>query len=575
MRFGRNSIIYIGMILALLASLAPNSVLAATLMTVTPPSVVNNVESTITISGSGFDNTAVVLLNGAALTTTFYNDQTLTAVVPAGYAPNTYDLSVTMSADTVTPASIPFTVTAPTPTNTPIPTPTSPPFSRPQLRVSASGASGKDGVTSNKPFKFTVNFENVGSMPAYNTQATFTSADLVPLDTGGVAVLGSVTAGAGASVEQRFISNGSLWGKTIVTIDVTLSYNDDKGNTYSDKFTLSVSVTGTSVGSGPYYTATPTGVRSGQLIITAYGTTVDPLQPGSQFNLFMNVQNLGNDKAQRVTMIIGGGTSGGSGGTPQPGGVSGGGGEFTNFAPVGTSNIQSLGDMPAGGQVQASQELIVNVSTNPGAYPMKVTFSYINSMGEVVNDEQVITLLVYSLPNLDISFYRPLDPFFVGQPGALPIQVVNLGKHTAVMGNITVTSTNGTVENGTSLVGALDAGGFYTLDAMLYPDTPGPITLSLVIDYTDDFNQERTVEKTIELTAKEGFIEPTPDPNMPIDPGMMPVTEETFFQKAWRFILGLLGLDSAPPAASPEMPLPSEGEMMPVPVVPDGGGAGG
>ena len=74
---------------------------------------------------------------------------------------------------------------------------------------------------------------------------------------------------------------------------------------------------------------------------------------------------------------------------------------------MGASNVQTLGDLGAGEAVQAKQDLIVNVSTNPGAYPMKVTFSYLNDKGEVINDEQVITLLVYSLPTVDVSFYRP------------------------------------------------------------------------------------------------------------------------------------------------------------------------
>ena len=94
-----------------------------------------------------------------------------------------------------------------------------------------------------------------------------------------------------------------------------------------------------------------------------------------------------------------------------PGGVSGGSGEFTNFAPVGASNVQSLGDLDPGGAIQAKQNLIVNTSTNPGAYPMMVTFSYVNDKNEPINDDQVITLLVYSLPNVDVSFYRPLDTF--------------------------------------------------------------------------------------------------------------------------------------------------------------------
>jgi len=564
MLFIRKIIPAFALILALLAGLAPSPVFAADLISITPTTIVNNVDKTLTITGTGFDNTVVVLLDGSAIATTFYNDQTLTALVPAGYAIGTYSVTVTMSGGLVNiPTPVTLTVSAPAATL---------PFSRPQMRVTFSGANTKQ-VSTDDRFKFTVNFENAGNMTAFNTQATFTSADLVPLETGGVAVLGNVGPGAGVGVDQRFITQDSLAGKTIVLIDVTLTYYDDKGSAYTDKFTLTVPVTGGG-GTGYYATATPTGIQSGQLIITSYGTTVDPLQPGSQFTLVMTVQNMGNEKAQRVTMIIGGG-AGGGGGTPQPGGVSGGSGEFSNFAPVGTSNIQSLGDLPAGGSVQASQELIVNVSTNPGAYPMKITFSYLNGKGEVVNDEQVITLLVYSLPNLDISFYRPPDVFFAGQPGALPIQVVNLGKRTAVLGNLTLTSETGLIENATSLVGSLDAGGYFTLDSMLIPDTTGTLELKAIIEYTDDFNQPRTVEKTLEITVEEGFIEPTPDPAMQGESGEFTgfVTEETFLQKTWRFILGLLGLDSAPPAISPDMQITPGGEEM-IPA-PNGGGGGG
>jgi hypothetical protein len=219
---------------------------------------------------------------------------------------------------------------------------------------------------------------------------------------------------------------------------------------------------------------------------------------------------------------------------------------------VGASNVQTLGDLAAGGAVQASQNLIVNVSTNPGAYPMKVTFSYLNGKGEVINDEQVITLLVYSLPTVDVSFYRPPDPFFVGQPGALPLQLVNLGKRLAVLGTLKIESANGTIENGTSLIGSLDAGGYFTLDSMLIPEQSGTLALDITIDYTDDFNQPRTINRTLELEVMEGFVEPTLDPSIENGGG---VTEEvssaggeSVWQKIWRFIRGLFGLDSAPPA---------------------------
>jgi hypothetical protein len=249
-----------------------------------------------------------------------------------------------------------------------------------------------------------------------------------------------------------------------------------------------------------------------------------------------------------------------------PGGVSGGSGEFTNFAPVGASNVQSLGDLDPGGAVQARQNLIVNTSTNPGAYPMKVTFSYVNDKNESINDDQVITLLIYSLPNVDVSFYRPLDPIFVGQPGALPIQVVNVGKRAAVLGNIKVVTDSGTVENGTGLVGSIDTGGYYTMDAMLTPEKSGKIILDVTIDYTDDFNEPRTINKTLEVEVMEGMSEePVIDPSMGGGGGggeMVVSTPETPLQKAWRFVLGLLGLDSASPSGGDQVP---PGTEVPVP----------
>jgi hypothetical protein len=422
------------------------------------------------------------------------------------------------------------------------------PFVRPQIAIKTYRTNPVD-VRYGQDFKLFVKLKNEGQAAAANVQVSFTSSDFVPLKNGGVIIVGNLGADKATNVEQTMTAVNYVAG--IVTVTMSLSYTDMSGAAYTDTFTLNLSAAGGSFVSGA--TSTPTAVKSSQLVITSYSASVDPLQPGEQFSLKMTVQNMGNATAQRITMIVGGGSSGTSGGeTPQPGGVSGGGGEFTNFAPVGASNVQSMGDLAAGDMAQADQNLIVNVSTNPGAYPMKVTFSYLNDKGEVINDEQVITLLVYSLPNVDVSFYRPPDPFFVGQPGALPIQVVNLGKRLSVLGTMKIASANGMIENGTSLIGSLDAGGYFTLDSMLIPEQSGTMNLEVTIDYTDDFNQPRTITRTLEIEVMEGFEEPVIDPSL--DPSVeggevFPIlSEETTLQKIWRFVLGLFGLDSAPPS---------------------------
>lgn len=474
------------------------------------------------------------------------------------------------STNTPTLTNIPLPSDTPTFTATPMPTSTNTPlpFVRPQMVVISTSTKGN--VQTNGEFKLNINLENAGTATAYSVQAVLSSSDLVPLKNGGVSVLGTMGSGSNIGLVQNFLVSGQVYGQQIIVVDLTLNYYDDQGTAYSDKFTLSISATGSVYSGVAAATATPTGVKSSQLVITGYSADVDPLQPGEKFALKLSVQNVGNAKAQRITMIVGGGSGGTSGGTPQPGGVSGGSGDFANFAPVGASNVQSLGDLNPGDGIEAHQNLVVNVSTNPGAYPMTITFSYLNDKNEVINDEQVITLLVYSLPNLDVSFYQPPGEFFTGQPGPLPIQIVNVGRRLAVLGNVKIESENGLVENGTGLVGSLDVGGFFTIDSLFTPDQPGTNTLKISIDYFDDFNQPQTFVKTLEVEAIEQVIEEMPESP---DGGVVEPQPETIWQKIKRFILGILGLDSSPPTDTEVIPLEGEPIQEAPPI--NSGGKGG
>ena len=544
----------------LMVSVPLTAVYAADALSVTPSSIVNNVDTVITVAGTGFDNSAAILLDGGALSTNFLNDQTLTATVPSGLSVGAHTITVSMTGGLAN-GSISLNVTAPAPTSTPVvptSTPVPLPFTRPQFVVRSSKVKG--GLQTGGSITLKVDLENAGNATAYSSQAVFTSTDLVPTKNGGVAVLGVVAADSEVEASQSFYVSAQILGQGIIVTDLTVTYYDDKGTSYSDKFTLSMPVSGGVVSGGALVpTATPTGVKSSQLVITDYSSSVELLQPGGQFALKMTVRNVGNVKAQRITMIVGGGSSGTSGGTPQPDGVSGGGGDLANFAPVGASNVQSLGDLDAGNETQVSQNLIVNVSTLPGAFPIKITFSYLNDKSEAINDEQVITLLVYGLPNVDVSFYRPPDQFFVGQPGALPLQIVNLGKRLSVLGNIKVSAKSGQVDNGAGLIGALDPGAYFTLDSTFTPDQSGSQSLDILIEYVDDFNQPRTITKKLDIEVLDAVIEPTPEPATPTD-GLQPYNaDETPLHKFFRFIKGLFGLDSSWPVWQP----------------PGGGGGGG
>lgn len=471
--------------------------------------------------------------------------------------------------DTETPtATATATVTSTAP---PEPTPIEPLFGRPQVVIKNYGISGGGAIRAGQDFTIDIQLYNAGQRYATNIQVSFPSGDLVPRDTGGVVVVGEVAPGNHYSLSQRMTAAASVAGPGLLTTEALVSYYDQQGTAYSEKFILAIPVAAPAFSGPAQPTRTPTPVSANrpQLVIATYRTDTEPLQPGATFNIAMELANVGLSGARNVTMIVGGGSvSVDANGTPQPGGVSGGGGEFTNFAPIGSSNVQRVGDIAAGGTLSVGQGLIVNVTTAPGAYPMKITFLYVDEKGNVYKDDQVVTLLVYSLPSVDISFYRDPGAFFTGQPNAVPLQVVNLGRKTAVLGNMRVTSPGATFENAQIFVGSLEPGGYFTLDAMAYPQVGGPLTLEVTIEYSDDFNQPRIITKTLTVEVIEQQMPPEGEPGGE-GGGEFPVTpvEESIWQKVWRFILGLFGLDSAAPAqpTTPTEEIPPDGMPAPVP----------
>ena len=538
--------------------------------TITPNLVVNDIPNTISIEGTDFLAGAQVKVGETNVTTTFISDTSITAIIPPGFLPGIHTVEVVNPGPTsiVIPAGL--TVVAPTPM--PTPTATEPPFSRPQVVVGSYSTNASNGIHYGQEFTLTVRLANSGGIRAYGIQVTFVSSELLMLRNGGVSAVGNLNNGSAVDIAQTMTAANPFYGISSTALEMNVSYYDVNGVPYSEKFNLILAVYNT-YNSVVAATATPTGVHLSQLIVSDYKTDVLQLEPGLLFNLELSIHNKGDLPAKSVTMIIGGGSTSG-GGTPGPGGVSGSGGDFSNFAPVGSSNVQSLGDIPAASLLVATQQMIVNVNTNPGAYPMKVTLSYTDSHGTQVNDEQVITLLVYRLPNIDISFYQPVFDLYTFQPNLIPLQVVNQGRNATILGNLTVTSSAGTVENGQTFVGPLESGGYFTLDAMLTPEMGGQVEVEVTIEYSDDFNQARSITKILTLNVVEMEIDPSIDPSNPDFNGGFPIEQpETFWKKIWRFILGIFGLDSAAPVN--EAPIQVEpGFDVPIKPVPMPGGKG-
>ena len=453
----------------------------------------------------------------------------------------------------------------PTATLTVTPQPTRDNYLRPLIVVQSYKASVSD-ITPGREFTLEIKLGNEGKDTATNIVAIFTSGDFFPRETGGVVAVDDLVPGDKQKITQPLTTAFDLWGKTVASLPVTVNYTDPTGAAFSESFTITFPIAWGRIVSyatpTPTPTVTPTAFLRPQLVITSYESDVAQLEPGGQFVLTVNVQNLGQATAKQVTMILGGGGAtgdGGSGTSQPPGGVSGGSGDLTNFAPLESSNVQSLGDLPVGGALTADQNLIVNVSTNPGAYPLKISFTYVDNKNTIFTDDQVITLLVYGPPKLEISFYRDPGAFPAGMPNMLPLQLVNLGRKSALLGNMKVTGEGADFSNNVILIGNLDAGGFFPLDATVIPYQVGALDLTITVSYTDDFNQTQQFVQNLTLEVIEAPIE---GPGFEGEPGTEggvepPTAPESFWQKVVRFFRGLIGLDSG--VATPEIP----GEMPP------------
>ena len=446
--------------------------------------------------------------------------------------------------------SLNSSASAQTPNDTSTPEPN---LTQPLLYIESYSPGANDGVSPWAPFNFTFVLANNSDSVARNVVMTFTSEDFIPLD-GGVFTLNNIAKGDRPGATLRFrVSDYSTW-KYSGVINANVAYTDEAGTPYTTSFIFYIAIAQSASGSATQ-TPTPVSENKPQLVISKYSTDLDPLQPGSAFKLNLSIGNVGTANAKNVSLVYGGGSGQlpNEQGTPQVG-VSGSTADFANFAPVGSSNIVLLGDLAMGAQTETEQEFVVNVSTVPGAYPLKISLVSYTENGLRVIDDQAITLLVYSLPQLEISFYRDPGMFFNGTPTTLPLQITNLSRKSTVLGNMTVTTDSGEIMNGTSLVGNLDPGGYFTLDAMYTPFMEGKTKINITINYTDDFNQLRTYESSMEIEVQPAMV--MPEEPTQTNPEMPTESEEPtgFFAKIWNAIKGFLGIGTSSEPVPPSVP---------------------
>jgi len=174
----------------------------------------------------------------AAFTVATGADQfvTVNAPIPADATNGQNDVVTVTFTDGAVTASIMLTVEALVPVVEPTAV-----TGRPLLVVESYSAGGK-AIQPGAKFNLGLTVKNIGAGKATNVVAVFTSAELLPQETGGVVAVSALNAGKATTLNQPMLASEALWGATYGTVTVAVTYSDLAGASYTENFTVLVNL---------------------------------------------------------------------------------------------------------------------------------------------------------------------------------------------------------------------------------------------------------------------------------------------------------------------------------------------
>jgi hypothetical protein len=388
-------------------------------------------------------------------------------------------------------------------------------------------------VVPDLPFNLVLELFNSGGREARNVVVA-PSAGPLALQGGSARPL-VLAPGASASLSLRMIAAASGEPGAVAQA-LEIRYDDPEGERFTEAYSVGLVITGKDA-SGPLP------------MVTGYRTTVAgkegaALNPGATFELEIEVQNVGRQAAENARMTLGSG--GGAGGAAGGLGV---------FAPLGTSNLRFLDRLEAGESRKLVQKMVIDGAAKPGVYVVEVGFDYVDANGKAVQSSEVISLLISRRVMLEINPLELPDSAMAGMPLRFTADLVNQGTSTVNVANARIEAEGAIslMSPVTEFVGALDAAGFFGLQAELMADEAGKGKILVTIEYFDDFNELREIERSYPVT-----VEAAPEIDEGEGEGLDAGGRRSGGNIVLRAIKGFLGLGASPPLA-PVMPPPMQG----------------
>ena len=258
------------------------------------------------------------------------------------------------------------------------------------------------------------------------------------------------------------------------------------------------------------------------MLLEGYHTIPEQLSPGDLFDLQLTLRNAGQGNVEQLVITLG-----------DPAGTG-----IKPFALLGTGNVLFVETLKAGESIDLGRKVIIEGTADAGAYSLPIHIQYDGGNETTSSQVQVLTLLVMNIPQIQVSYYRPIELVQVGQTIELPIEIMNIGRTSINISQVEVFADQIEVENGSAFIGSLDGCTSAFIDALGIPQKSGKLELQLTVNYLDDFNQPQVITETLSLNV-EYPPELLSGPN-----GMAPEQGGGFAQSLLHFIRGLFGLGS-------------------------------
>lgn len=254
----------------------------------------------------------------------------------------------------------------------------------------------------------------------------------------------------------------------------TIEYSDYNGANYSDTQSVPILLSGANAQS-PY------------LLVQGYDVSPLPVTPGARIRLTLDIQNLGQGPARDVFVRLGEDVA-----------------ALDPLAPVGSSNVLYIEEIPAKSQVQIGFDLLVDGSASSGLVPVDVVLRYDSIYGIETSETFSISLQVESAPQFYIYLFQDMpETIQVGDTFEVPVQIVNIGQDTININTVEIKSDILQITDGVIYMGALDSGTSGSILAQAEALQGGTATAVVEINYLDDFQQPQVYTYRFEFEVQD------------------------------------------------------------------------